>query len=151
MEKVGAGPVTNLGWKLKNAALTWYRFSWKTVLRFWIQRIYFFSTSSCRKADEPSILSQSVGATEYTESPQKGRLLPTSILIYDTKQSDVDGSVKLQPWGMQSPPLLLSIPGPLKPGVVAPDGVLFMGQIKLIFTLCTYTKLHCLKWNFSIT
>ena len=32
---------------------------------------------------------------------------------------------------MRSTPLLLSLPGPLWPGVVAPDRVLSMGQIEL--------------------
>ena len=34
-------------------------------------------------------------------------------------------------WGMRSPLSLLSLPGPLWPGVVAPDRVLSMGQIEL--------------------
>ena len=34
----------------------------------------------------------------------------------------------LELWGMQSTP---SLPGPLWPGVVAPDKVLSMGQIEL--------------------
>ena len=33
--------------------------------------------------------------------------------------------------GIWSTPLLPSLPGPLKPGVVAPDRVLSMGQIEL--------------------
>ena len=32
---------------------------------------------------------------------------------------------------MQGTPSLPSVPGPLWPGVVAPDGVLLMGQIEL--------------------
>ena len=65
---------------------------------------------------------------------------------------------------MCSTPLLPSLPGPLKPGVVAPDRVLSMGQIELnisteylyktelfkielflTFKLCTYVKLNGLK------
>ena len=34
-------------------------------------------------------------------------------------------------WGMQSTPSLPSLPGPLRPGVLAPDRVLSMGQIEL--------------------
>ena len=34
-------------------------------------------------------------------------------------------------WGMQSTPLLPSLPGPLLPRVVAPDKVLSTGQIEL--------------------
>ena len=40
-------------------------------------------------------------------------------------------------WGMWSTPSLPSLPGPLWPGVVAPDRVLSMGHIELkcVFTL----------------
>ena len=37
----------------------------------------------------------------------------------------------LELWRMQSTPLLPSLPGPLWPGVVAPDRVLSMGQIEV--------------------
>ena len=37
----------------------------------------------------------------------------------------------LEHLGMQSTPSLLSLPGPLWPGVVAPDRVLYIGQIDL--------------------
>ena len=37
----------------------------------------------------------------------------------------------LEFWGMQSTHLLSSFPGPLRPGVVAPDRVLSIGQIDL--------------------
>ena len=37
----------------------------------------------------------------------------------------------LELWEMQSTPTLPSLPGPLCHGVVAPDMVLFMGQIEL--------------------
>ena len=47
--------------------------------------------------------------------------------IYDTKQSDGEASVMLELWEMQSAPSLPSLPGPLWPGVVAPDRVLCMG------------------------
>ena len=69
-------------------------------------------------------------------------------------------------WRMRSTPSLPSLPGPLWPGVVAPDRVLSMGQIELncvlmlywivwnitvlSLTACkqnhTYTKLNCLKF-----
>ena len=53
---------------------------------------------------------------------------------YDTKQSD---------WGMRSTPSLPSLPGPLWPGMVAPDRVLSMGQIKLN---CVF-MLNWIAWN----
>ena len=37
----------------------------------------------------------------------------------------------LELWGMQNTLLLLLLPGPLLPGVVAPDRVLSIGQIEL--------------------
>ena len=46
---------------------------------------------------------------------------------YDTKQSDGVVPVMLELWGMQSTPSLPSLPGPLWPGVVAPDRALSMG------------------------
>ena len=82
---------------------------------------------------------------------------------YDTKQSDGDVPVMSELWGMKSTPPLPSFPGSLWSGVVAPDSVLSMGQIELncelelnwiawnrtvlIFKLCTYAKLNCLKSN----
>ena len=43
---------------------------------------------------------------------------------YDTKQSNGEVPVMLELWGMWSTPLLLWLPGPFWPGVVAPDRVL---------------------------
>ena len=42
----------------------------------------------------------------------------------------------LELWGMRSTPLLPSLPGPVWPGVVAPDKVLSMGQIEITAHLC---------------
>ena len=50
---------------------------------------------------------------------------------YDTKQPDGEVPVMLWLWRRQSTPALLSLPGPLEPGVVASDWVLSMGQIEL--------------------
>ena len=47
--------------------------------------------------------------------------------IYDTKKSDGEVPVMLELWGMRSTPLLPSLPGPLWPGVVAPDKVPIYG------------------------
>ena len=56
---------------------------------------------------------------------------PQWVSWYDTKQTDGEGPVMLELWGMRSTPSLPSLPGPLWPGVVAPDRVLSMGQIEL--------------------
>ena len=89
------------------------------------------------------------------------KLHPNECPGYDTKQSDSEVPVMLELWGMQSTSSLPYLLGPLWPGVVAPDRVLSMGQIELkcvlilhwitwnrtvlIFKLCTYDKLNCLK------
>ena len=91
----------------------------------------------------------------------KGVRLPHLVSRYDTKQLDGDASVILELWEKQSTSLLLSFPGPLSPGMVAPDRVLPMSQIEincafvvnwmvwdgivLTFKLRTYAKLNCLK------
>ena len=46
---------------------------------------------------------------------------------YDTKQSDGELPAVLELWGMRRTPSLPSLPGPLWPGVVAPDRALSMG------------------------
>ena len=46
---------------------------------------------------------------------------------YDTKQSDGEVPAMLELWGMRSTSSLPSLPGPLWPGVVAPDRALSMG------------------------
>ena len=60
-----------------------------------------------------------------------GEYSSNECLAYDTQQSDCEVSVMLELWGMQSTLLLPSLPGPLWPGVVAPDGILSMSQIEL--------------------
>ena len=50
---------------------------------------------------------------------------------YDRKLSDGEAPVMLEIWGIWSAPLLSSLLSPLWPRVVAPDRVLFMGQIEL--------------------
>ena len=61
-----------------------------------------------------------------------GKTLPNECPGYDIKQSD--GEVLLELWGMWSTVSSLLLPGPLWPGVVAPDRVLSMSQIELNFS-----------------
>ena len=44
-------------------------------------------------------------------------------------------------WGMQGTPSLPSLPGPLWPGIVAPDRVLSMDQIELFDIQIVYNQL----------
>ena len=66
---------------------------------------------------------QSAGAVEYTDcfSAEGQDSPPNECPIYDNKQSDGEVPVMLELWGMWSTPSLPSHPGPLWPGVVAPD------------------------------
>ena len=53
---------------------------------------------------------------------QRGRTpYPNECPGYDTKQSDGEVPLRLELWGMRCTPLLPLLPGPLWPGVVAPD------------------------------
>ena len=79
----------------------------------------------------------------------------------DTKQSGGEAPVMPEPWEMRNTSSLPSHPGPLWPGVVAPDRDLSIGQIELncvlmlnwivwnrtvlTFKLRTYAKLNRLK------
>ena len=57
------------------------------------------------------LVDQSAWAVEYTDCTSG----------YDTKQSDGEVPAVLELWGMRSTPSLPLLPGPLWPGVVAPD------------------------------
>ena len=57
--------------------------------------------------------------------------IPNECPEYDTTQSDRELPIRLDLWGMLNIPSLPSVPGPLKPEVVAPGRVLSMGQIEL--------------------
>ena len=75
---------------------------------------------------------QPAGEVEYTNCVSAEELdFPNEYPAYDTKQSDSEAPVKLELWGLQSTPSLLSLSGPFWPWVVAPDRVLSMGQIEL--------------------
>ena len=78
------------------------------------------------------VLLQLVGVVKYTVSLQRSETPPPNESPgYDIKQSDGETPVMLGLWGMQITPSLPLFPGPLWPGVLAPDRVLSMGEIKL--------------------
>ena len=64
----------------------------------------------------------------------------------DTKQSDGEAPVMLKLWGMQSTPLSPLLPCPLWFGVVAPDGVISIGQIELNCVL----QFNWIDWNITV-
>ena len=81
-----------------------------------------------------------------TASLQRGKTSPNECPDYDTKQSDGEAPVMLELLGVQSNPLLPSLPGPLWPRVVAPDRVLSMGQIELNYVLIP----NWIVWNRTV-
>ena len=87
----------------------------------------------------PWQIAQSAGAVEYTDCTfAEGWDTPQKCPGYDTKQSDGEAQAVLELWGMRSTSSLTSLPGPLWPGVVAPDRALSMGiclNVKVIARL----------------
>ena len=93
----------------------------------------------------------------------RGVRLSQRVSCYDTKQSEGEASVMMVLWGVQSIALLSLLPNSLRPGVVAHDRVLSIGQIELncvlmlnqfawnktvlILKVRNYAKLNCLKLN----
>ena len=66
-----------------------------------------------------------------TASLQRSKTPPNECPRYDSKQSDGEVPAMLELWGMQTTPLLPSLPGLLWPGVVAPHRVLSVGQTEV--------------------
>ena len=88
-----------------------------------------------------NLSAQPAGAIEYTNFISRDRrdLHPLNKCPgYNIKPSDGEAPVMLEPWGTWSTLSLPSLPGPLKPRVVAADRVLSMGQIELFdhLTVC---------------
>ena len=97
----------------------------------------------------PSVV-QSAGALDYTDCFSAGVLAPPTNKYpgYDTKQFNNDFPVKLELWRIQSTPSLISLPGPLWPGVVKPERVLSLSQIELICLLCCTESLIYLFYSY---
>ena len=74
------------------------------------------------------------------------RLPPNECSGHDPKQSNGEVQVMLEPMEMGSTPSLPSLPGPLRPGLVALDRVLSMGQIELNCVL----MLSWIVWNNTV-
>ena len=103
-------------------------------------------------------VAKSAVAVEYTDCFSAERWEPHNECAgYDTKQSDGEVPVMLELWGVRSTPLLPPLPGPIWPGVVAPDTgpiygfnrnkLCFLHYTDFSFKLCIYAKLNCLKQN----
>ena len=65
---------------------------------------------------------------------------------YNAKQSYGEVQVMLDFWGMGSTASLPSHPGPLWPGVVAPDRIIYMDQIEINCVLMP----NWIVWNVTV-
>ena len=92
------------------------------------QNIYIIDIISTYSPHSHRNFAQLARAVEYTDSfSTEGYDSHNECPGYDTKQSDGKVQVILELWGMLSPLSLPSLPGPIWPGVVAPDRVLSTG------------------------
>ena len=68
--------------------------------------------------------------------------------VLDMTQNNLIGEVPimLELWGIHNTLSLPSLPGPLRPGVVTPDGSLYIGQIELNCQL----MLNGIVWNRTV-
>ena len=75
----------------------------------------------------------SAAALKYSDGFSEGGLDPSPNKCpgYNSKQYDGEVPVMLEIWGIRSTPKLSSLPGPLWPGVEAPDSALSMDQMEL--------------------
>ena len=81
-----------------------------------------------KETETETRLAKSVGSVEYTDCTSEGAEDPHNECPgCVTKQSDGEVPVMLEIWRMQIIPLLPSLPGPLRPRVVALDRALSMG------------------------
>ena len=90
------------------------------------------------------MLTQSAGTVEYADCISAvGQDSPNECREYDTKRSDGEALLMLDLWGMQSTPLLPSIPDSLWPlgGSTWLNPIYGLSRTKH----CTYAKLNCLK------
>ena len=92
--------------------------------------VFLFSGPFVEVLPSSTFLSSWLGLLNTPTAPlQRDKNTPphtTSVLIYDTKQSDGEVPVMLELWGMQSTPSLPSLPDPLWPRVVTPDRAVYV-------------------------
>ena len=76
--------------------------------------------------------------------------LPQWVSCYDTKQSDGEGLVMLELWGMLSTPSLLSLLGSLWSGVIAPDRGPIYGSNRTVWHLNCVLRLNWVVWDRTV-
>ena len=76
------------------------------------------------------LTAQLTEAVEYTDCMSAEEFPPPKEHPgYDINQSDGKAPIMMKLWGIRGTPSLPLLPGPLWPGVVAPDRILSMAQI----------------------
>ena len=81
-------------------------------------------------------------AVEYTDCfSAEGVRPPQWVSWHDSKQSDGEVPMMLKLWGLRSTPSLSSLPGPLWPGMVAPDKGPIYGLNRIIPWFLEFTVL----------
>ena len=96
---------------------------------FWV--LYTNNYSKCENKTE-NLLNRLGLKNKPTTSLQRGKTFsPNKYPGHDIKQSEGEAPVMLEFWGMQSTPLMPSLPGPLWLIVVLPNRVLSKDQIEL--------------------
>ena len=111
--------------------------TWTTKTLNWISQIY-------RKIQKFIVVIFRIlfaQSNTPTTPLQRGKTPTNECPEYDTEGSDGEAPVMLVLWGMRRTPSLPLLPGPLWPGMVAPDRALYMGYIELH----TDAKLNCLN------
>ena len=126
-----------------------------------LQSLEYSHWISCTGVNHPltkkkkKSFAQSAGVVKYTDCTSAEGSTPTTTTThthtnecpgYDSKQSGGGIPVMLELWEMQSTCSLPSFPGPLWSRVVAPDRVLFMGQIEQKCIL----MLNWIAWNRTV-
>ena len=109
----------------------------------------FFHYIDSQMKWEQNLPSQLGLKNTLTAPLQRGKTPRNECPGYDTKQSDGEVLAMLELWGMRSTPLLPLLPGPLWPGVVAPDKdpIYGLNRINSDFMLkwIVWVKLNSLK------
>ena len=92
-------------------------------------------------------MNKSAGAAEHSIGiSAEGENFADECPGCDIKRFDGEVPVMLELWEMQSTPSMQSLPGPLWPGDLEPDRVLFRGQIELNYAL----RLDWIVWNKNV-
>ena len=112
------------------------------------KKIFLIHTNNHRKSIGWNMVTQLGLQNTLTASLQKGKNSPLRSVL-DMTQSDGEGSVMLELWGMGSTPLLPLLPDPLWPHMVAPDKspIYGLNRTNGVLMLNWIVWLNWIAWN----